>query len=57
MLSELGIPPLVVAWIMQDPVRAITVAVCVCTVLWWLLDDDGWDPHAEHASDSGDGGD
>jgi hypothetical protein len=55
-LSELGFHSLAVAWAAQDPVKALIVAACVCIVLWYLLDDGGWDFDALDASDGGDGG-
>jgi hypothetical protein len=44
--------PLVVTWLTQDPVKGLMLAVSVCIVLWHLLDDGGWNPSAEEASDS-----
>ena len=46
--------PLVVTWLAQDPVKGLMLAASACIVLWHLLDEGGWNPSADEASD-GDG--
>jgi hypothetical protein len=55
-LPDLGIPPFIVSWFMQDPLKALIVIVCVVSSFWYLCNPDGWDGDADGASDGGDGG-
>lgn len=49
--------PVIVSWLMQDPLKGLILAASVCIVLWHLLDDAGWDLSFDDASDGDGGGD
>ena len=54
-LPDLGIPPFIVNWFLQDPFKALVVVACVVSSFWYLCNLDGWDGDANGASDGGDG--
>ena len=56
-LPDLGIPPFIINWFMQDPLKALVIIACVVSSFWYLCNPDGWDGDADGASDGDGGGD
>jgi hypothetical protein len=54
-LPDLGIPPFIVNWFMQDPLKALIIIACVVGSFWTLCNPDSFGD-ADGASDGGDGG-
>ena len=56
-LPDLGIPPFIINWFMQDPLKALVIIACVVGSFWSLCNPDSCDGDADGASDGDGGGD
>jgi hypothetical protein len=56
-LPDLGIPPFIIKWFMQDPLKALLIIACVISSIWFLCNPDSFDGEVDGASDGDGGGD